>query len=242
VPRQSIAPLRPLSTEYGDGAYLPPEGGATHTLLSMEQAPAAGRLPRGRHGLTREQVVNSQRHRMLDAMAHAVAEKGYVRTTVSDVIRRAGVSRETFYEQFSDKESCFLAAYDAAVGLVISAMNSALATAADDDPAGRFDRAIGAYLQALSLDGALARTFLIEVYAAGPVAVARRMELQGRFVDLLATIFDARSSRDRFACEALVAAVSSLVTGRVGTGRAADLIELKEPVLDLATRLLVKDR
>ena len=75
----------------------------------------ATRLPSGRHGLTREAVVASQRSRLIDAMAQVVAERGYPATTVADVVERAGVSRRTFYEQFADKEACFLAAYD--VGL-----------------------------------------------------------------------------------------------------------------------------
>ena len=49
-------------------------------------------LPRGRHRLTREQVTTSQRERMLVAMADAVAELGYAKTSVAEVIRRAGVS------------------------------------------------------------------------------------------------------------------------------------------------------
>ena len=76
-------------------------------------------LPRGRHSLSREEVRASQRRRMLEAMANATAEKGYVHTTVADVIKRAGVSRETFYEHFSDKEDCFIAAYDAGVEAVL---------------------------------------------------------------------------------------------------------------------------
>src|ERR1700721_2340996 len=71
-------------------------------------------LPRGRHGLPREQVLASQRGRMLQAIAEAVADKGYARVTVADVISRAGVSRETFYEQFEDKEAAFPRARGAA--------------------------------------------------------------------------------------------------------------------------------
>ena len=41
-------------------------------------------LPRGRHGLAREEVIASQRGRMLAAMADAVAEKTFARTTVTD--------------------------------------------------------------------------------------------------------------------------------------------------------------
>src|SRR3954454_2857364 len=82
-------------------------------------------LPRGPHRLTREAVMASQRGRMLDAMAQAVAEKGYAATTVADVIAGAGVSRKTFYEQFRDKEDCFLAAYDTGVELLLGALREA---------------------------------------------------------------------------------------------------------------------
>src|SRR6195256_1200113 len=84
-------------------------------------------LPRGRHRLSRDQVLASQRGRMLAAMAEAVAEKGYVGTAVADVIERAGVSRETFYEHFSSKEDCFLAAYDTGVEALHEVMGAALA-------------------------------------------------------------------------------------------------------------------
>jgi len=83
-------------------------------------------LPRGRHRLSRNDVIASQRERMLVAMAVAVAERGYVRTSVADVIRRARVSRETFYEQFEDKEACFMAAFESAAELTLRAMSDAL--------------------------------------------------------------------------------------------------------------------
>ncbi|HET8672858.1 MAG TPA: helix-turn-helix domain-containing protein, partial [Thermoleophilaceae bacterium] len=89
-------------------------------------------LPRGRHRLTREEVFASQRGRMLDAMARAVAEKGYASTTVRDVIGRARVSRETFYEQFANKEKCFLAALDTAADALLDAMTEALGEDAAD--------------------------------------------------------------------------------------------------------------
>ena len=50
---------------------------------------------------------------MLAAVTEAVAAKGYASTTIGDITRRARVSRDTFYEQFANKEACFLVAYDA---------------------------------------------------------------------------------------------------------------------------------
>src|SRR3954451_13174305 len=90
------------------------------------QGPAGTRpLPRGPHNLTRDDVLASQRQRMTDAMAAAVASKGYASTTVGDVVAGAGVSRKTFYEHFRDKEECFLAAFDAGVEALLAAIATA---------------------------------------------------------------------------------------------------------------------
>src|SRR4051812_30467577 len=101
-----------------------------YTVVSMsaqgQTAPLVRVLPRGRHAAPREVVVESQRTRMLSAMASAVAEKGYSRTAVADVIDRAGVSRKTFYEHFANKEECFLAAYDEGVDLLLEAIDEAV--------------------------------------------------------------------------------------------------------------------
>jgi AcrR family transcriptional regulator len=76
------------------------------------QAETTERLPRGPHGLTREQVQASQRQRILDAVLDVVGERGYAATTVADITSAAGVSRTTFYEQFQNKLDAFLTAYD----------------------------------------------------------------------------------------------------------------------------------
>jgi AcrR family transcriptional regulator len=94
--------------------------------------PSATPLPRGRHAAPREVVWESQRDRMLAAMATAVGERGYAKVAVADVISRAGVSRKTFYEQFDNKLGCFLAAYDAGVELILAAIDEAIAQAGPD--------------------------------------------------------------------------------------------------------------
>jgi AcrR family transcriptional regulator len=195
-------------------------------------APATQRLPRGPHGLSRDEVRASQRGRMLEAMARAAAEKGYAATTVADVIARAGVSRATFYEHFGDKEDCFVAAFDAGVDLMLFALEGSV-DVSDGTPVERLDRVLRAYLDLLAAEPAFARTFLVEVYAAGPRAIERRAELQGRFVDSIADVLE---TDERFACEALVAAISSLVTSKVGAGRAHELPALREPLVDLVRR------
>ena len=49
------------------------------------------------------------RQRLLDALEAGIAEDGYPRTTVADIVRRARTSRRTFYEHFDSREACFVA-------------------------------------------------------------------------------------------------------------------------------------
>ena len=196
-------------------------------------------LPRGRHRLGREEVISSQRGRLLVAMSAAVAQNGYARTTVADVLKRARVSRETFYEHFQNKEHCFNAAYDGAAAILAAEIGAGLdASPSDRDVAERLQDLLHRYLATLSSEPALARTFLVEVYAAGPAALERRVEVQSRFVELVTSIAGASDERQRFACEAVVAAVSALVTQRVCAGQTDTLTQLEEPLADLIAELL----
>jgi AcrR family transcriptional regulator len=202
--------------------------------MNSQAAPA--QLPRGRHGLTRAEVVRSQRERMLRALAQTMADKGYVATTVADVLRAAGVSRETFYEQFKSKEDCFAHAYEAAAMILLAGL--AEAQGADGDPLDRLSRALRVYLDTLAAESEFARLFLVEVYAAGPEALARRAAVQRAFVDLVIDGLGARTAEDRFACEAFVAATSSMVTTRLAANDVDGLRALHRPLLRFAARLL----
>ncbi|MEU0542384.1 TetR/AcrR family transcriptional regulator [Nocardia sp. NPDC005978] len=202
-----------------------------------ESAVTARQLPRGRHGLPREIVVAAQRDRILLAMAEAMAENGYVGTPVAAVIKRAGVSRETFYEQFRSKEDCFEAAYERAVELLLTGMLAVTGLEIEGETeAARMERVLGAYLDALSAEPAYARLFLVEVYAVGPEAIARRTQLQETFVAIVADILEADTDQQHFACQTLVAALSAMVTNRIAIGDLEGLRALREPLMDLVRR------
>lgn len=205
-----------------------------------ESASSARQLPRGRHGLPREEVIASQRERILSAMAEAMVENGYVGTSVAVILKRAGVSRETFYEQFRSKEDCFEAAYERAVELLIANIAHAISGDARDaaDPADpdRMGRILEAYFDGLIAEPAYARLYLVEVYAVGSKAVARRAQLQESFVAMIADVLDARTDQQRFACQTLAAAVSAMVTARIAVDDLAGLRDLREPLLDLVRR------
>lgn len=72
-----------------------------------------GPLRGGRHGLSREQVVESQRERLLAAVAELIAERGFDGTPIAEIAKRAGVANRVFYANFGGKDEAFLAAFDA---------------------------------------------------------------------------------------------------------------------------------
>ncbi|MEU7139478.1 TetR/AcrR family transcriptional regulator [Nocardia sp. NPDC046473] len=203
-----------------------------------ESATSARQLPRGRHGLPREQVVASQRERILIAMAEAMVENGYVGTSVAAILKRAGVSRETFYEQFRSKEACFEAAYERAVQNLLGRIEDVSGDPTEPEPDGmaRMDRIFAAYLQHLVDDPASARLFLVEVYAVGSAAISRRAQLQELFVVRIADVLGARTDEQRFACQTLAAAISAMVTGRIAADDLDGLLALRVPLLNLVRR------
>lgn len=201
----------------------------------MADTPA--RLPRGRHTLSRDQVVADQRARMMLALAEVMGEKGYGPTTVADVIGRAGVSRQTFYEQFSSKLDCFLATFDTAGEMMAGELGS-LAAAEGQDPLARFERLFARYLDVLVAWSGYARVLLVESHAAGPEAIRRRAALQERIAAALAEVLEVDDERGRFACAVLVAAVGSMVTEPLVTGDTDALRALQAPVVDLVAAAL----
>jgi len=67
-------------------------------------------------------VLANQRSRILAATIELVAERGYDGTTVGDIVQLAGVSKASFYEQFSGKDECFTATCDTALRTAASAV------------------------------------------------------------------------------------------------------------------------
>ncbi len=121
--------------------------------------------------------LHQQRERLLAAIVESVAEGGYVRTSIGELARRAGVSRGTFYELFHEKSDCFIAAF--------SEQESRLRELLEDGEAEWPDRALEAVLQQLvrfAADRPRSFDFLFhEALLAGAEASRRRDEL-GRWI------------------------------------------------------------
>jgi AcrR family transcriptional regulator len=73
----------------------------------------------------RVEVSEIQRQRVLAAAIDTVREVGYADLTVAQVTARARISRKTFYELFSDRDDCFLAAFEQALAEARAALQAA---------------------------------------------------------------------------------------------------------------------
>lgn len=147
-------------------------------------ANSEGRFPAGVRKLPSELVKAVQRERLVVAMLMAASELGYRETNVQDVIDRAGVSRPTFYEHFSNKEDCFLAAFDTSAARLRNKVDAAAATGGEvwRD---RLRSGLTALIEFAIAEPQTARTLIVEARAASADAVLRRVQLLEHFAACL---------------------------------------------------------
>lgn len=184
------------------------------------------RLPRGRHGLSRQFVAQNQRERLLAALAECLYEHGYESTTVAAIGKRAAVSKSDFYKHFESKDACFLAAYDDAVERVRDCLLEACQRRRSWE-----DRVLDAFealLDLLAADPALARLLLVEGLRAGRGVYDRYQEALQSLVPYLregAPVPPDGALPPAETDEAVVGGVASLLAHRALTGELERLPE-----------------
>lgn len=122
------------------------------------------------NGPPREKIVANQRARLAGALIEACAQRGYAEVNVTELCRLAGVSKRTFYEQYQNKEECFLASYEA----VLSCGRAKIALEGECcGGEARLRRRLGALLGAIA-ERPNASRLVLEAPGAGARAVALR--------------------------------------------------------------------
>ena len=176
-----------------------------------------------------------QRGRLLAAMAQVADEQGVANLTVANIVTRAGVSRRTFYELFSDCEDCLLAALQDAVARASTQVLPAYEAERGAWRA-RIRAGLVALLELFDEQPHLARLLVVEWLAAGSRALERRQLLLAR----LASAVDAgRGARPgsgaavpELTAEGVVGAVFSLLHARLlGRRPGVRLIGLVNPLM-----------
>ena len=193
------------------------------------------RLPRGRHGLPREFVAQNQRERLLAALAECLEEKGYERTTVASIGKRAGVSKSDFYKQFESKDACFVAAYDDAVERIRASVKEACAERKDWG-SGVLD-ALDALLRLFESEPAQAQLVLVEGLRAGRGVYDRYQVAIQSFVPYLRDGAPAPAGGERppeATDEAVVGGIASLLARRVLAGEVKKMRGLLPDIAEFA--------
>jgi AcrR family transcriptional regulator len=189
-------------------------------------------LPSASYENGRGDVVNLQRARIITAMVEVVAERGVARSTVAHVVARSGVSRRTFYELFSDREDCFLAAFDQAVEH--AAARVLLAYKEADGWLERMRAGLRALLEFLDDEPGLGRLAIVDALGAGPTALERRTRVVGVLIDAVD-----RGRREpratpglkRFTAEGIVGAVLAVLHARLTEPEPRPMVRLLAPLM-----------
>jgi AcrR family transcriptional regulator len=159
------------------GSLLLPRDRAAASAVGSRRSPR--RLPRGRHSLPPGRIARSHRTRIVYATAEVTRARGYAQTTVADIVAAAGVSRDVFYEHFSDKQDAFLEAQNHPTLYILERCASAYFAG------GTWPERVWSMLEVLlgmiAENPAISHLRLVECYAAGPAAIRRAEEITRSF-------------------------------------------------------------
>jgi AcrR family transcriptional regulator len=180
-------------------------------------------------------ALSDHRGRLLEGMAHAVADKGYAAVTIADIVREASVSRRTFYEHFDGKAECLVALYEAASHNALKVLRAAL------DPQQAWDtqleQALAAYFDCLASNPVLMRTLYVEILGLGPAGLASRRRVNQEIAGFMGEVVNGgRGRKEPLSPQmamAVVGGINELVLDCIERDRLQGLKQLVGPAAQL---------
>jgi AcrR family transcriptional regulator len=172
-------------------------------------------------------VSSPKRQRILEGMLEAVGTSGYDAASVRMVLVGTGLYRQAFYDNFADKEACYLEAF----GFGIAHLEAVAIAAAEPERSwqGKLRAGLGAFLEALDADPVLARALIVEVHVAGPEALQSRSAAMKRVADFIDSARDASEGSEApppIAAEGIVAGMHAVVHAKLAAGEESGFREL----------------
>ena len=150
-------------------------------------------------------------------MGELVRERGPGAVTVAHVVARSGVSRRTFYELFTDREDCFLAAFDIAIARAAESVLPAYE--ARSTWRERVRAGLEAALCFLDAEPELGYLCVVGALGGGDRALERRMRVVAKLVDAVHDgRLESRAAKkrpERLIAEGLVGAVLAVIHARL---------------------------
>lgn len=133
------------------------------------------------------------RQRLLDALEESIAEDGYPRTTVADIVRRARTSRRTFYENFDSREACFVALLTDANAEQVTQISAAVD--ADSPWRDQVRQAIEAWISSGESRPSLMLSWIRDVPSLGDAARLLQRNVTEKFIEMVQTLAGAEQFR-----------------------------------------------
>jgi AcrR family transcriptional regulator len=167
------------------------------------------------------------------------------RDACAEVVATARVSRNAFYEFFSDKTDCFIAACDEEAEDLLRAV---VAFVDEPDWLETMRHGVRAYLRWWAERPAFSREYFIGLPAAGDRAIAQRERAYGAFAQMF-TVVARRARAQQPSLSALpevvpmllVRAITELVAAEVRAGQTERLGRLERDLVFVAVKLLADD-
>jgi AcrR family transcriptional regulator len=152
-------------------------------------------LGSGRPRRSARAITENQRLRIIFATATVIAERGYLSTSVAEIIRAAGVDQRVFYSLFSDKQDALMAVHE--LGFQRTMAVTAGAFFAAQEWPGRIWEAVRAFTQGLDQNPSFSRLALIESHSGNPETVQRLEDLMAGFTIFLQEGYQYETSNGR---------------------------------------------
>jgi AcrR family transcriptional regulator len=189
---------------------------------SKVQAGAEGTGAAGKefpHAPALRLVSSTKRQRILEGMLEVVGETDYQSASVRAVLAKAGLYRQAFYDNFADKEACYVEAFELGVEWLEALLVAA--AAGEKTWQGQLRAGLGALLEVFEDDPGLGRALVVEVHVAGPEALKRRANAMKRATDFIDSARQASGGAETppaIAAEGIVAGMHAVLHARLASG------------------------
>jgi AcrR family transcriptional regulator len=230
--------------------YARPEGELTRAAVAAAAQPVEHQRGSGEATLPWDEPADSprsrrslsQRERLIRGAAQAAYERGYEGLSIPAISGAAGVSNQTFYEHFANKDEAFLAAFDELAREAFETTATAYAAAGDKPEA--LGIGIRAMLEYIAGNKLFAKLAFFEIGVGGPGAIDRGTTMLQGFTVFLAkgTAPSAVTKElDPTAQEAIGSGIWEVLLYELASGRREQLPELAPEVTRLAVAPLEQD-
>jgi AcrR family transcriptional regulator len=184
------------------------------------------------------------RARLLAATLEGIGDVGWAELTIAEIVRRARVSKRTFYEHFPTKDACLLALYESMSNVLLNELDAA--TRAIPSGEARLAACAALYLSRLQERPRVVRTLYIEILQLSNEGLAVRRKVMRRFAVFLQRELNATLPKRKPISAALmtmiVGGINELLLEAFEEDRVDRLSELVAPITELVQAVLTSHK